>query len=141
MFSYRRERYFYRAPHGSVENRHVFLLFNGDRVTCNSCRESFTVKDPAFQPWLAGQCFPIPCTDRPMPISGLIHVGNRYAHYTHKLKIHKGFVYCAKCGSRATDQMRLLSRPCRPPRSYGKATIRAILSDRLPPGLTNWPER
>ena len=122
----------------SESNHDIISL--GDRINCRRCRESFLVKDPAFQPWLAGICHPVPSTDRPMPIQGLIHVGNQYTHYTHRLKIHRGLVYCAKCGSRATEQMRLLSRKCRPPRKYGKDTLRAINADCLPPGLVEWPE-
>ena len=117
-------------------------VIKGDRVTCTACLDSFRIKDPAFQPWLAGLCTPSPTTHRPGHYSTnkVLHVGNRFAHPSHKLKTHRGLVYCARCGCRATNQVRLMGNQCLPPGRHGKTTLKAILADRLPPGLVEWPE-
>jgi hypothetical protein len=118
------------------------IVKNGDRVTCTACLDSFRIRDPAFEPWLAGLCTPSPNTNRPshFPTNKILHVGNRYTHLSHKLDTHRGLVYCARCGCRATNQVRLMGKRCSPPGRNGKATLKAILSDRLPPGMTEWPE-
>jgi hypothetical protein len=115
---------------------------NGDRVMCTTCLDSFRIRDPAFEPWLAGLCTPSPNTNRPshFPTNKVLHVGNRYTHLSHRLDTHRGLVYCRKCGCRATNQVRLMGKRCSPPGRNGKATLKAILSDRLPPGMTEWPE-
>ena len=40
-----------------AQSRHS-LSRDGDRLTCSVCLDSFTLKDPAFQHWLAGRCIP-----------------------------------------------------------------------------------
>jgi hypothetical protein len=117
-------------------------VIKGDRVTCTACLDSFRIKDPAFQPWLSGLCTPSPITHRPghYPSNKVLHVGNKYAHPSHILKTYRGLVYCAKCGCRATNQVRLMGNRCLPPGRHGKTTLKAILSDRLPPGMVEWPE-
>ena len=113
----------------------VFL--NADRASCTVCLDSFRIKDPAFQPWLAGICTPTLTTNRPShyPANKILHVGNRYTHPSHKIKNHRGLVYCAKCGCRATNHMRLMGNGCAPPGVHGKASLKAILADKLPPGF------
>ena len=74
------------------------------------------------------------------PANKILHVGNRYAHPSHKLKNHRGLVYCARCGCRATNQMRLMGNRCVPPGVHGRASLKAILADKLPPGLVEWPD-
>ena len=119
------------------ESMHAVVL-TGDRAACSVCLDSFRVKDPAFQPWLAGICSPTLSTNRPShyPANKILHVGKRY---THEIKAHRGLVYSAKCGCRATNQMRLMGNRCVPPGLHGKASLKAILADRLPPGLDEWP--
>jgi len=123
------------------EPMHTAFL-NADRASCTVCLDSFRIKDPAFQPWLAGICTPTLTTNRPShyPANKILHVGNRYTHPSHKIKNHRGLVYCAKCGCRATNQMRLMGNRCAPPGVHGKASLKAILADKLPPGLVEWPE-
>ena len=106
----------------------------GDRYTCSSCRDSFTIKDPAFQHWLAGVCIPAPCDDRPEAIQASVHLGNLNAHFTHRLCSFQGMVYCGRCGSRGKQHMRRLARPCVPPGAHGKLTLKCIMSGRLPLG-------
>ena len=91
--------------------------------------------DHAFQNWLAGQCLPIVSTNEPKPLQNFIHVGSQYVPYTHKLKVHSGSVYCTKCGSKATNQVRRLAKACTPPGAYGLASLRALMCDKLLPGL------
>ena len=123
------------------ESKHQ-IVQTGERLHCVKCLNSFTIKDPSMLHWLAGTCVEVVCTDRPKPIDNFLHVGNKYTHHTHKIKVHKGLVYCARCGGRATTQLRLLARECVPPRprSYGSLTLRAINNDALPPGLDKWPD-
>ena len=113
------------------ESMHTVVLI-GDRAACSVCLDSFRVKDPAFQPWLAGICTPTLNTNRPShyPANKILHVGNRYTHPSHKT--HRGLVYCAKCRCRATNQMRLMGTRCVPPGLHGKASLKSILADRLP---------
>ena len=118
------------------ESKHV-LERQGDRFLCSQCRDSFKLKDPAFQSWLAGQCLPLVSTNKPKPINNFMHVGNNFVNHTHKLKVHRGLVYCAKCGCRATNQLRHLAKACIPPGAYG---LRAIMGDKLPTGLDQWPD-
>jgi hypothetical protein len=123
------------------ESMHTVVLA-GERAACSVCLDSFRVKDPAFQLWLAGICTPTLSTNRPShyPANKILHVGNRYTHPSHKIQTHRGLVYCAKCGCRATNQMRLMGNRCVPPGLHGKASLKAILADRLPPGLDEWPD-
>ena len=123
------------------ESMHTVVLA-GERAACSVCLDSFRVKDPAFQLWLAGICTPTLSTNRPShyPATKILHVGNRYTHPSHKIQTHRGLVYCAKCGCRATNQMRLMGNRCVPPGLHGKASLKAILADRLPPGLDEWPD-
>ena len=115
------------------ESSHT-LERKGDRFTCISCLDSFTLKDPAFQHWLAGICMKAPekC-DRPVHINSNLHIGNANAHSSHRLRFFDGLVYCNRCGSRAMHHMRRLARPCRPPGTYGKLTLKYIREGRLPP--------
>ena len=106
----------------------------GDRFTCTSCLDSFMLKDPAFQHWLAGICIraPLAC-NKPVPISSDIHIGNANAHSSHRLQLFQKLVYCNRCGSRAMHHMRRLAQPCRPPGAHGKLTLKYIKEGRLPP--------
>ena len=116
------------------------LSREGDRLSCSVCLDSFLVKDPSFLSWLAGRCVNA-CNDEGNRIvNKCLHVGNQFVHFTHELKNHKGFLYCCKCGCRATTLIRLLSKPCSPPGSYGDRTLKCIKEDRLPPGLSCWPD-
>ena len=115
------------------ESSHT-LERKGDRFTCISCLDSFTLKDPAFQHWLAGICMKAPekC-DRPVHINSNLHIGNANAHSSHRLRFFDGLVYCNRCGSSAVHHMRRLARPCRPPSTHGKLTIKYIREGHLPP--------
>ena len=123
-----------------TESSHV-LERHGDRFTCTRCLDSFRSKDPAFQHWLAGICIEVVSGSRPNPIDHHLHVGNQYVHFTHSLTVHRGLVYCSKCGSRSgSNQIRLLAKACEPPSDYGHNTLKAISLDRLPQGLDEWPD-
>ena len=119
------------------ESRHV-LAREGDRFTCTRCLDSFTIKDPAFQHWLAGVCIQAPTlSSRPVPLSSLLHIGNSSVHSSHKLQMFKGLVYCNRCGSRATHHLRRLAFPCRPPGKHGRMTLKCIREGRLPPAYAD----
>ena len=123
-----------------AESSHV-LERQGDRFTCTKCRDSFRSKDPAFQHWLAGICIEVVSDSRPNPIENRLHLGNQYVHFTHSLSVHRGLVYCCKCGGRCgSNQIRLLARACEPPLDYGCNTLKAISADKLPQGLEVWPD-
>ena len=71
----------------------------------------------------------------------MIHVGNQSIRHTHPLAIHRGLVYCKKCGNRKGDGIvKKLAKACRPPTVYERATLQAISDDKLPPKLDCWPE-
>jgi hypothetical protein len=44
---------------------------------------------------------------------------NTCTHHSHKLDPHRGLVDCARCGCRATNQVRLMGNPCSPPGMNG----------------------
>ena len=123
-----------------VESKHDIWRV-ADRLHCRQCMESFKVSDSSLVPWLASTCIHIPSSSRPTPImNNMLHVGNQIIHFTHALSVHRGLVYCSKCGSRkAADVLKKLAHPCEPPSIYGKATLKAILADKLPPNLDAWP--
>ena len=116
-----------------------------DRYSCGRCQDSFSKKDPMLKAWLSSACVHagnIVC-NRPTPIlNEFMHVGNQTIHFTHRMTVHKGFVYCRKCGcKRGTNQVRKLAKPYGPPGKYGLQTLRAIhFHDKLPPGMAEWPD-
>ena len=112
----------------------------GKRYTCVVCNNSFSKPDISFQEWLQTSCTPTPTTTRPSQVdNNAIHIGNLSIHHTHKIATHKGLLYCTKCGSRAGSCLKNLAHPCEPPGEYGKISLKAILSDKLPPNLDSWP--
>jgi len=118
------------------------LAEDGNRVRCSDCHSSFLQADPSFQHWLQSPCSGIgPSCDKPTPINfdGL-HIGNSVTHHSHKLHKYRGLVYCKRCGCRAGLSLRKLSKPCRPPTTYGATAIAAISAGKLPPRLSQWPE-
>ena len=112
-----------------------------DRLRCRQCMENFKVSDSSLIHWLSSSCIHMPSSNRPVPImNNMLHIGNQIIHFSHSLSVHRGLVYCNKCGSRkAADVLKKLAHPCEPPSTYGKATLKAILSDKLPPNLLAWP--
>ena len=113
---------------------------SGDRYTCEYCHNSYSNKDRKnLQKWLLTSCCLLPVTTRPEKVSNKIHIGNLDLHSSHRTSIHKGFIYCTKCGSRAGTCIKHLAKPCVPPGKYGKDALKAILNDRLPPNLDAWP--
>ena len=80
-------------------------------------------------------------SSRPSLINNdMVHIGNQYVHHTHKIGIHRGFVYCKKCGGRkGTAVIKKLASACAPPSATGKQTLHAISCGRLPPGVGEWP--
>ena len=121
-----------------AKTNHV-LSRDGDRFTCTDCLESFKSNDKSFHHWMAGQCIKVPDSNRPVPICGSLHIGNQYIHHSHSVSIHKGLVYCSKCGGRGPHVLKKLARECEPPTDTGRATLQAISLDRLPAGLDCWP--
>ena len=123
-----------------LESQHN-ISRTGDRITCHVCHNSFTSGDPSLQQWLTSTCTAMPITCRPTPIdNSSIHVGNLNIHHSHKLNVHRGLVFCCKCGSRSGNFLKNLAAPCAPPTDYGKVSIAALMEDRLPPKLTCWPD-
>ena len=121
-----------------AKTNHV-LSRDGDRFTCTDCLESFKSNDKSFHHWMAGQCIKVPDSNRPVPICGSLHIGNLYIHHSYSVSIHKGLVYCSKCGGRGPHVLKKLARECEPPTDTGRATLQAISLDRLPAGLDCWP--
>jgi len=114
-----------------------------ERLTCTGCLNSFSRKDSSLPHFLSTNCNPVPSSSRPVPIDNSMHVGNKNIHNTHSLTVHRGLVYCSKCGCRkGKGHIRRLALACAPPRRYshGDHTLRAINNDRLPPGLDEWPQ-
>ena len=118
------------------------LTLSGDRYTCNCCKNSYSTKDKVkLQEWLATQCEALPSSTKPSNIDkAQVHLGNLNIHSSHKKRIHRGLVFCRRCGSRAGTKIQNLAAPCRPPGKYGRDSLNAILNDRLPPNLTSWPD-
>ena len=126
------------------------LLFEGARVSCSICKNCFKLTDASLRHWLScpcllpgaassseGQLPPV----RPVPLRhSTIHLGNSSSHHTHFLKIHRGLVYCKRCGNRGSNnQLRKLAKSCTPPTAAGKQALRCIVKDKLPPTLKEWP--
>ena len=123
------------------ESKHK-LVREGDRMLCTICLDNFKIKDESFLHWLAGQCVPATSSEgtiRKTVYNKHLHVGNQYVHFTHEVIDYKGFLHCKKCGSKATNLIRNLAKPCSPPGKAGKHVLRCIKSDKLPPGLSQWP--
>ena len=123
-------------------SKHSIVRNNG-RFSCTVCMESFRCNDLSFKHWLDGPCTYLPSSDRPTPIvNNMLHVGNQCIHYSHSLAVHKGLVYCSKCGSRrGANHVMKLAYACEPPSDYGKLSLKAIAEDRLPPNLDEWPSQ
>ena len=122
-----------------LESRHS-IVKTGNRITCTECYNNFQVKDQSLHTWLRGTCTPLPQDDRPTLIQNeMIHVGNQNIHSSDKLNVHRGLVYCHKCGCRMGSHIKKLARECELPSSYGKESLQAIANDVLPPNLTEWP--
>ena len=67
----------------------------------------------------------------------MLHVGNQCVHYSHTLAVHRGLVYCSKCGYKGgANQVRKLTKPCAP---SGVRNLKAVRDGKLPPGLEEWP--
>ena len=124
----------------ALSNHQLSLV--GRRYTCSGCQSSFLSSDPSFQHRLATRCNPLPSCSKPSLMSNhMMHVGNRAIHHSHSLAIHRGLVYCRKCGSRkGSDLIKRLANACCPPSAYGRSSLAAIRDDRLPPGLDEWPD-
>ena len=69
-----------------------------------------------------------------------------FAHESHELYTIAGFVICARCGSRASRQIRVsdLTRPCKKRLSaYGRQGLNRLANSRCPTdgkGSTVWPD-
>ena len=123
-----------------MESRHS-IVRAGNRVSCTECLNDFKVNDQNLHSWLMSTCISIPKDNKPTFINNdMMHVGNQNIHSTHKLNIHKGLVYCHKCGCRMGSHIKKLARECEPPTSYGRDSLQAIANDVLPPNLAEWPE-
>ena len=122
-----------------VKSSHsAFWPDGSDRVHCARCHSSFQVRDPNLRSWLGSPCSKIGASnDRPttLPYES-IHIGNKTAHYTHKLVSFRGLVYCCKCGTRGTTQLRKLAKECSPPTSYGKISLARLREGQRPPNMT-----
>ena len=122
-----------------LESSHHITFAKGG-YTCVICKSSCLKKDKSLQQWLQTSCTCVPATTRPTKInSDAMHIGNAYIQHTHRLSTHRGLVSCKKCGSRAGSCLKHLAHPCVPPGKYGKMSLQAINSDRLPPNLDAWP--
>ena len=124
------------------ETKHC-IVYSANRVTCNACMNSFSTTDSACKSFLQNECVPI-ATPRFSHIqldnSSPLHIGNQTIHCSHNIFKYRGLVYCLKCGSVGTKQIRLLAKQCEPPNNSRKFTLSNILAGKLPYGLVKWPD-
>ena len=121
------------------ESKHS-IQRTSNRIYCTVCKNDFKVSDQSLHPWLRSSCTKVDYDSKPNRISNeLLHVGNQNVHSTHKLSVHRGLVYCHKCGCRAGSHLKNLARECEPPSAYGRESLSAIANDVLPPNLAEWP--
>ena len=103
------------------------VVKRGTRLRCTAC--------PLWGPlartmWLLSQCAP-----RRYSVPGLA----AGAHPSHRLGLHRGLLYCRKCGCYKSKNLAKLARPCEPPERRGRANLSCIARDVKPNGLRAWP--
>ena len=74
--------------------------------------------------WLQGEC--------------ILGLG---AHVSHRLKTYKGVSFCQGCGSLVVKRLGpRLRAQCGAPCAAGRRNLRALCSDRVPVGMSSWPD-
>ena len=121
-------------------------IFEGNRIQCSVCPNSFNINDANCKHWLKTSCIPqmgaatAQQQTKPVPLNESIHFGNQVSHSSHKLMCYKGVVYCSKCGTRnGSNQIRYLAKQCQAPTTAGRFLLHCISQDKPPAGLTEWP--
>ena len=129
-----------------ISNTTHGIVQKANRVYCKMCKCNFALGDPACKHWLStscpGICGTLPAADaKPTKVDLSLHRGNSNTHITHDLYSLRGLIYCNKCGARAgRNQFRLLAKPCTTITNYGEQVLKNINNNKLPTGLTIWPE-
>ena len=126
------------------ETDHDIKIVN-NRYHCTKCLNTFSAKDPASKHWLMTKCTGTQqkghlVVGNPTKINEIIHLGNKSSHVSHDLYRYRGLVYCNKCGAYGSKQLSLLANQCEAARTAGLRTLKCIEQDKLPTGLTEWPE-
>ena len=107
------------------ESQHVIQTC-GQLIKCKQCWKASN-RTQALQ-WVKEPCIPA-VTPR--------------AHETHlaHLVSYRGLLVCLRCGSRSQgNRLCKITQECKPPTYAGKQTIKAIERDKLPSGMSKWPE-
>ena len=123
------------------QSSHMAVRTN-NTIRCARCHNSFKCSDSSVVPFLKGSCSGLgSASDRPvaLPLEA-IHVGNKVAHHSHKLRIFRGLLFCGTCGCRGPTKLQGLAARCSPPTSYGKQTLAKLSKGHLPPNLGEWPQ-
>ena len=121
------------------ESMHSIQRSN-NRIYCTVCKNDFRLGDQSLHPWLKGPCTELTYDNRPNRIDNeLLHVGNQNVHSSHRLSVHRGLVYCHKCGCRKGTHIKKMAHSCEPPTKYGRDCLQAIANDVRPPNLAEWP--
>ena len=81
-------------------------------------------------PFLATACEPFN-----QVLQDPIQIGRLSTHITHNLIIHNGALVCTSCGSRGTDHLVNLAKPCtKKTKTAGKAVLDAVAKGNMLPG-------
>ena len=130
-----------------IANTKHTIIQKSNRLYCLDCKSNFSCTDPVCKHWLQASCIKqgstaaILTTHKPIKVNESLHRGNSNTHVTHDLYSYRGLVYCTKCGNRAgSSQFRHLARPCTTMGDYGSQVIKCITNNKLPTGVTIWPE-
>ena len=122
------------------------IVRNANRVYCTVCMSNFALGDPSCKHWLQTACPGKSCTSssadhKPIKVDLSLHRGNSNTHISHEIFSFRGLIYCSRCGARAgKKQFRLLAKPCTTITTYGEHVLNSIRNNKLPTGLTTWPE-
>ena len=89
---------------------------------------------PDLKEWLGTPCPGI------ITVGGIISIGNREIHPTHKARVSKGVLWCGRCGSYSVNRVDKLGRACKSPTVVGKANRNRLAAGHRPQNLRAWPD-
>ena len=127
---------------------HAITTFS-NLMVCRACHQRAPVGRDNIIRWLASTCTPEPSLKyayfsgktRPvdLPNSGAVRVGRQVIHQTHKLKVHKGLIFCVQCGYYASNRgIRLISE-CTERGPTARNRVLNHFRGILPSGVAEWP--
>ena len=132
-----------------LNSKHRFTFFAGT-ARCYVCHERAPLVRSHLLDWLRSPCKVDPImanayftgTSRParLPTHRPIPVGRRVAHASHDLLVHKGLVFCGKCGYYAHHRLLRLAEQCTGMKDERAiARVRRLRAGKLPTGVSDWP--